>query len=121
MPGAIADGSDVQAVYKASGKVIERARKGEGPSLLECKTYRLCGHSRSDPLTYRTKEEEAYYREREPINRLAEQLKVLGATTDAELEQIERDVAAQIDDAVAYADASPYPLPEDALRHVFYE
>jgi TPP-dependent pyruvate/acetoin dehydrogenase alpha subunit len=121
MPGVVADGSDVLAVYKAAGKAIEHARKGAGPSLVECKTYRLCGHSRSDPMTYRTKEEEAYYREREPIGRLAAQLKAQGAVTDGDLDQIEREVAAQIDDAVAYADASPYPLPEDALRHVFYE
>ena len=121
MPGVIADGSDVLAVYKSAGKVIDHARKGKGPALLECKTYRLCGHSRSDPMTYRTKEEEAYYREREPITRLGAQLKDQGMVTAEDLDQIERDVAAQIDDAVAYADASPYPLPEDALKHVFYE
>jgi TPP-dependent pyruvate/acetoin dehydrogenase alpha subunit len=120
MPGSIADGSDVQSVYRMAGKAIARARKGEGPTLLECKTYRLCGHSRSDPMTYRTREEEAEWREREPIIRLAAQLKAQNVLNDAALEQIEREVTAQIDDAVAYADASPYPAPEDALKHVFY-
>ncbi|MCL5999283.1 MAG: thiamine pyrophosphate-dependent dehydrogenase E1 component subunit alpha [Chloroflexi bacterium] len=121
MPGVIADGSDVLAVYQAAGAAIERARAGQGPTLLECKTYRLCGHSRSDPLTYRSKEEEAEWRAREPIGRLGAELKAQGVATDASLEQIEREVTAQIDDAVAYAEASPYPLPEDALKHVFYE
>ena len=121
MPGMIADGSDVRAVYDASALAIERARKGGGPTLLECKTYRLCGHSRSDPLTYRTKEEEAYWRDREPINRLAMELQQTGALTASDLEQIEQSVTHEIDDAVAYADASPYPLPEDALKHVFVD
>ena len=121
MPGVIADGSDVLAVYQAAGAAIERARAGQGPTLLECKTYRLCGHSRSDPLTYRSKEEEAEWRAREPIGRLGTQLKAQGVATDASLEQIEHEVTAQIDDAVAYAEASPYPLPEDALKHVFNE
>lgn len=121
MPGMIADGSDVLSVYESAGKAIARARSGAGPALLECKTYRLCGHSRSDPLTYRTKEEEAIWREREPIGRLAGYLQQTGVLTDSALQQIERDVAGEIDDAVAYADASPYPAPEDALLHVFYE
>jgi pyruvate dehydrogenase E1 component alpha subunit len=121
MPGVIVDGSDVLAVYAAAGKAIARARKGKGPTLLECKTYRLCGHSRSDPLTYRSKEEEALWREREPIGRLAQDLKVRGAVTDADLERMEQEAAAAIDDAVAYAEASPYPAPEDTLKHVFYE
>jgi acetoin:2,6-dichlorophenolindophenol oxidoreductase subunit alpha len=120
MPGAIADGSDVLSVYEQAGKAVARARKGKGPTLLECKTYRLCGHSRSDPLTYRTKEEEALWRDKEPITRLGSQLKERGLATDADLEQIEREVTVQIDDSVAFADASPYPAPEDALKHVFY-
>lgn len=121
MPGMVADGSDVLAVYESAGQAISQARAGNGPVLLECKTYRLCGHSRSDPLTYRTKEEEARWRAREPIGQLASHLKAIGALTPAQLAEIENEVAAQIDDAVAYADASPYPAPEDALKHVFYE
>ncbi len=58
MRGEITDGMDVLAVYEAAGRAIARARAGEGPTLLECKTYRLCGHSRSDPRTYRAREEE---------------------------------------------------------------
>jgi pyruvate dehydrogenase E1 component alpha subunit len=121
MPGLIVDGNDVQAVYQAAGEAIERARQGGGPTLIECKTYRLCGHSRSDPLTYRSKEEEAIWREREPISRLAASLQGRQGTTAAELEQIELEISAVIDEAVAFAESSPDPQPADVLRHVFYE
>ena len=120
MPGVIVDGNDVEAVYRTAGEVIERARSGGGPTLLECKTYRLCGHSRSDPLTYRSKEEEAYWRDREPIGRAAARLKELGLADDAQLAEIEGEVKALIDEAVAYAESSPDPAPEDALKHVFF-
>jgi len=121
MPGIIVDGNDVEAVYEAAGEVIARARAGGGPTLMECKTYRLCGHSRSDPLTYRSKEEEALWKEKEPIGRLASRLKELGLATDEELERIEQEVLAVVDEAVAYAEASPDPEATDALQHVFYE
>jgi TPP-dependent pyruvate/acetoin dehydrogenase alpha subunit len=121
LPGIIVDGNDVLAVYEAAGEAIERARRGEGPTLLECKTYRLCGHSRSDPLTYRPKEEEAEWRAKEPIGRLAAHLKAQGLASDEQIEHIEQEVAAVIDEAVAYAEASPDPLPSDVLQHVFYD
>lgn len=120
LPGAIADGSDVQDVYRVTGEAIARARSGGGATLVECKTYRLCGHSRSDPLTYRSKDEEAQWRAREPITRLGGQLKEMELIDDPGLAGIEKDVLAAIDDAVAYAEASPDPAPEDALKHVFY-
>ena len=121
MPGLIVDGNDVQAVYESAGEAIERARQGGGPTLMECETYRLCGHSRSDPRTYRAKEEEALYQEREPIGRLAATLKRRGLVTDGKLDQIEEEVAAVIDEAVDYAESSPDPEPTDTLQHVFWE
>jgi pyruvate dehydrogenase E1 component alpha subunit len=120
MPGVIVDGNDVEAVYQAAGEAIARARRGEGPTLLECKTYRLCGHSRSDPRTYRTKEEEALWEANDPITRLAERLQASGLATVENLAEIEQSVKADIDDAVAFAEASPAPAPEDTLKHVFY-
>jgi TPP-dependent pyruvate/acetoin dehydrogenase alpha subunit len=120
MPGIVTDGSDVLAVYEAAGKVIERARAGGGPTLLECKTYRLCGHSRSDPMTYRSKDEEAAWQAKEPIGRLARHMKDASDVTDADLQGIEQAVAADINDAIAFAESSADPLPEDALKHVFY-
>lgn len=120
MPGVIVDGNDVEAVYQAAGEAIARARRGDGPTLLECKTYRLCGHSRSDPRTYRTKEEEALWETKDPITRLAERLQQSGLATAESLAEIEQSVKAEIDDAVAFAEASPSPAPEDTLKHVFY-
>ncbi len=120
LPGEIVDGNDVLAVYEAAGRAIDRARAGGGPTLLECKTYRLVGHSRSDPRTYRTKEEEAEWAKLDPIPRLAAQLLASGQATESDLNAIEQEVTAAIDDAVAFAEASPSPAPEDALSHVFF-
>ncbi len=120
IPGEIVDGNDVLAVYEAAGRAVEQARSGGGPTLLECKTYRLVGHSRSDPRTYRTKEEEADWAGRDPLSRLASHLLASGQATDTTLAAIEQEVNAAIDDAVAFAEASPSPKPEDALNHVFF-
>jgi pyruvate dehydrogenase E1 component alpha subunit len=90
--------------------------------LIECKTYRLCGHSRSDACNYRTREEEAEWREKDPLVRLARDLsRENGVAAEEELGRIEREVTQLIDDAVAFAEASPSPRPEDALLHVFWE
>ncbi len=120
MAAEIADGNDVLAVYDAAGRAITRARTGSGPTLLECKTYRLCGHSRSDPRTYRSKDEEAEWARLDPILRLGERLMAADLATADSLAEIEQAVTAEIDDAVAFAEASPSPLPEDALKHVFW-
>jgi TPP-dependent pyruvate/acetoin dehydrogenase alpha subunit len=119
MPGVVVDGNDVEAVYEAAGEAIARARRGEGPTLLECKTYRLCGHSRSDPRTYRSKEEEAAWETRDPIPNLGERLKEMDLATDGILAVIEQEVAALIDEAVDFAEESPSPEPTDTLKHVF--
>lgn len=120
MPGVVVDGNDVEAVYQGAGEAIARARRGEGPTLIECKTYRLCGHSRSDPRTYRSKEEEAMWEAKDPITRLGERLKEMDLATDETLAAIEQEVTALIDEAVAFAEESPQPEPTDALKHVFY-
>jgi TPP-dependent pyruvate/acetoin dehydrogenase alpha subunit len=115
-PGVVVDGNDVLAVREAMSTAVERARAGEGPTLLECKTYRTCGHSRSDACGYRTRDEEAEWRDRDPLT-------VLGRVIadESALESIEADLAAEIDAAVAFAEESPYPKPEDTLRHVYWE
>ena len=119
MASDICDGMDVLAVYEAAGRAIDRARAGGGPTLLECKTYRLCGHSRCDPRTYRSKEEEAEWATRDAIVRLAAHLKAAGLATDESLAQVEQEVTDAIDDAVAFAESSPSPEPEEALEDVF--
>ena len=121
MSGEIVDGNDVLAVYEAAGRVIGKARRGDGPTLLECKTYRMVGHSRSDPRTYRSREEEEAWSRLDPIPRLGQSLLAAGLVTEEDLAAIEKKVDDAIDDAVAFADASPSPEAEDALKHVFYE
>ncbi len=120
MPGVVVDGNDVVAVYEVAGEAIARARRGEGPTFIECKTYRLCGHSRSDPRTYRSRDEEADWEARDPILGLAERLKEMGLASDETLAAVEGEVVALIDEAVGFAEESPSPEPADALRHVFY-
>ncbi len=119
MPGVVVDGNDVEAVYQVAGEAVARARRGEGPTLIECKTYRLCGHSRSDPRTYRTKEEEAEWEAKDPIPRLGERLKEMDLATDETLAAIEQEVTALVDEAVAFAEESPLPEPTETLKHVF--
>jgi pyruvate dehydrogenase E1 component alpha subunit len=119
IPGVVVDGNDVLAVYEATVKAVERARKGEGPTLIECKTYRHKGHSRVDPAKYRPKEEVEEWLAKDPIKRFKEKLLQEGAITEAEIQQIEQEVAAEIDAAVRFAMESPYPEPEEALEDVY--
>ncbi|HOS95091.1 MAG TPA: thiamine pyrophosphate-dependent dehydrogenase E1 component subunit alpha [Armatimonadota bacterium] len=120
-PGITVDGMDVQAVYEAMVPVVERARTGGGPTLVECLTYRYTGHSRNDTRGYRTREEEAEWKARDPIPRLAAHLTASGIATEAEVAAIAEEVAAEIERAVRFAEESPSPAPEDCLRHVFAE
>jgi TPP-dependent pyruvate/acetoin dehydrogenase alpha subunit len=120
MPGEVVDGNDVFAVLEATKRAVERARGKNGPSLLECKTYRFCGHSRSDGCHYRTREEEAEWKAKDPLVRFRNWWADHGESPD-DLERIEVEVNAMVDDSVAFAESSPSPLPEDALRDVFWE
>jgi TPP-dependent pyruvate/acetoin dehydrogenase alpha subunit len=117
MPGAVADGMDVLSVYKAAKEAVERARRGEGPSLLECKTYRFLGHSRGDPPygPYRTKEEVDSWKKRDPRLLLIKQ----GGLSPEEIERIDKEVAEAIEEAVRYADVSPQPDIKVALEDVY--
>jgi TPP-dependent pyruvate/acetoin dehydrogenase alpha subunit len=117
MPGAVADGMDVLSVYGAAKEAVDRARRGEGPSLIECKTYRFLGHSRGDPPygPYRTKEELDSWKKRDPRLLLIEQ----GGLSPEEVERIDQEVAGVIDEAIRYADASPQPDIKVALEDVY--
>ena len=119
MPGVTVDGNDVLAVYKAAETAVERARKGEGPTLLECKTYRHKGHSRMDPAKYRPKEEVEEWLAKDPIKRLRSKLLEANIMSEAEMEEVEREVTAEIEEAVKFALESPYPEPEEALEDVY--
>jgi pyruvate dehydrogenase E1 component alpha subunit len=119
IPGVIVDGNDVLAVYEATEKAVERARKGEGPTLIECKTYRLKGHSRVDPAKYRPKEEVEEWLAKDPIKRFKEKLLQTNTLTESEIQQIEKEVSDEIEEAVKFAMGSPYPAPEEALEDVY--
>lgn len=121
MPGEMVDGNDVLKVNEAAARAIERARKGEGPTLLELKTYRIGGHSRNDACGYRDKEEEKMWFAKDPIKRLKTYILKNGIESGEALEKIEKDVTEKIERAVEYAKSCPDPKPEDALKDVFYE
>jgi len=119
MPGVTVDGLNVLAVYEAAGEAIARARRGEGPSLIECKTYRYYGHFEGDTLTYRTKEELEAFMARDPIKAVRQSLQDRGVVTAEELNAIDQQVQERIDEAWRSAEAAPLPAPEEALTDVY--
>ena len=119
MPGISVDGNDFAAVAEAAFSAVERARNGEGPTLIECKTYRLRGHSRSDRNRYRTKEEIESWAQRDPIQRFEADLLQLGFIDAQEKDKIRADVEAEILAALDFAQASPMPLITDITRDVY--
>ena len=121
MPGVVVDGMDTMAVYEAAGEAVDRARSGEGPSLLECKTYRFFDHVgvRGMGLSYRTDEELERWQQRDPIDLFLAQLKELGVLTDRKAANIEKKVMQEIDEAIEFAENSPIPTPEELLDDVY--
>jgi 2-oxoisovalerate dehydrogenase E1 component len=119
MPGEVVNGMDVLAVREAVNRAVGRARRGEGPSLIECQTYRWYGHSRSDPRKYRTKEEEAEWKARDPIPNFASWLVDSGICTQAEVDALEAQVEDAIEVATEFALNSPMPKGEEVERFVY--
>ena len=121
IPGVVVDGNDVLAVHGVAREAIARARKGEGPTLIECKTYRHRRHTeRVDQPDLRPSDEVAQWLERDPIRRLREHLhRQQGQLTDEEWEAMDAEVVASIDAAVAFACASPLPSVDDVESDVF--
>ncbi|MCM0760829.1 MULTISPECIES: thiamine pyrophosphate-dependent dehydrogenase E1 component subunit alpha [Sporomusa] len=119
IPGVVVDGNDVMAVTEAAAEAIARARRGEGPSLIECKTWRWRGHFEGDPGAYKDSAEQAEWLQKDPIPRFARKLTELKYATQEELEQIKAKVDRQIEAAVEFANTSPDPSPEDALTDVY--
>jgi 2-oxoisovalerate dehydrogenase E1 component len=119
MPGAVVDGMNVLAVREAVGYAVERARTGSGPSLIECQTYRWYGHSRSDPRKYRTKEEEAAWKKRDPIPNYIAWLVAGGVCTQEETDAVEAQVAGAIEQATEFALSSPFPSAADVDKFVY--
>lgn len=119
IPGISVDGNDPLAVYEAAAEAISRAREGKGPTLLECKTYRQHGHFEGDPAIYKPKEEQAAWMEKDPMPRYAQFLEENGIMTAEEIKAVDDQVAKEIDDAVAFADAQPIPPEESAVVDVY--
>lgn len=119
MPGIRVDGNDAVAMYAAAREAIARARAGDGPTLLECMTFRFHGHVLGDADAYIPKEMKAAAIAADPVPRLRAQILAGAIASEAELLAIEADIEAQIDDAVDFALASPWPVPDD-LRHDVY-
>ena len=121
LPGVLVDGNDVMAVCEATRAAVERARRGEGPTLVECKTYRWHFHAMRNvpPPETRPAAEIAQWKERDPIARLAADLIAQRLLTESELGSLQTQVHADLQEAVAFADASPFPDPKDILVDMF--
>lgn len=117
IPGVTIDGNDVFTVYETVRTAVERARKGEGPTLIECLTYRWQGHHVGDPGEYRDPEELAEWKAREPLGVLEGN----GLLTEKEITQIKAGVDAEIAEACKFAEESPYPDPSEAYSDLFVD
>jgi TPP-dependent pyruvate/acetoin dehydrogenase alpha subunit len=118
-PGISLDGNDVLTVYDAAQSAIARARAGEGPTLLECKTYRWYGHSEIDPAKYRMKEEVEAWKKRDPIVLFEKQLIEKKLLTEAKKTEIAAAVTKEINEAVEFAEQSPYPESSELTDHIW--
>jgi pyruvate dehydrogenase E1 component alpha subunit len=120
IPGVSVDGNDVIAVYEATSEAVERARKGLGPTLIECKTYRWLGHYVGDPsTTYRRKEEVEEWKKRDPLKLYQTKLLERKVCSEKDLYDIDQKIEKEIEEAVKFAQSSPDPKPEDALEDVY--
>lgn len=118
IPGVTVDGNDVLAVHKAAKEAVSRARKGKGPTLIECKTYRHKGHSRFDPAKYRAEPEVEEWMARDPLVLFKRYLLQKGMPEEL-FKKIEDQIDIEIDEAVEFATTSPFPGPEEALDDVW--
>lgn len=121
MPGEIVDGNDIVAVWDAATRAIERAHSGHGPTLIECKTFRMTGHSAHDDAGYVPPELFEFWKERDPIHRFEQLLTDRGLTTPSALAEMQQRINLEIDEAIQTAEKDPFPEPADCLRDVYFE
>jgi len=122
LPGVAVDGNDVLAVYAVAREAVERARAGGGPTLIECRTYRTRSHAEGmRDVGYRTRDEVEAWKAQDPIQRLRQHLLSLGDTSAAELDGVEAEVQAQVEEAAEFAKASAWPDPATANRYTYSE
>ena len=122
IPGVVVDGNDVMAIHEVAKAAVSRARAGEGPTLIECKTYRLRAHTeRLGQLDRRSQEEIETWEPKEPIKRLATDLMAQGILNEEAWQKMDGDILAEIEAAVRFAEDSPFPDPETAVEDVFVD
>jgi pyruvate dehydrogenase E1 component alpha subunit len=121
MPSEPVDGMKPEAVHEAFAQAADRARKGNGPTLLELRTYRYKGHSMSDPAKYRSKDELENYKDQDPIEHVRAVLLTNGWATEAELESIEETIKEQVNESVKFAEESPYPDTDEVYKDVYVD
>ncbi|AVP63424.1 pyruvate dehydrogenase (acetyl-transferring) E1 component subunit alpha [Clostridium botulinum] len=119
VPGIVVDGNDVFAVYEAAEEAIKRAREGKGPTLIECKTYRHRGHFEGDPCVYKPTEEQEEWLAKDPIPRFEKYLVENEILIEEKLKEVQSKVECEIDEAVDFANNSPYPELESVLEDVY--
>lgn len=119
VPGIVVDGNDVFAVYEVAEEAIKRAREGKGPTLIECKTYRHRGHFEGDPCVYKPTEEQEEWLAKDPIPRFEKYLVENEILTEEKLKEVQSKVESEIDEAVDFANNSPYPELESVLEDVY--
>jgi len=119
MPAAPVDGMSVEAVHLAVAGAAERARKGDGPTLLEFRTYRYKGHSMSDPARYRSKKEVEEYKEKDPLEVVKKTILEGKIATQKEIDAIDEKVDAQVAESVRFSEESGYPDPSEAMHDVY--
>jgi pyruvate dehydrogenase E1 component alpha subunit len=121
MPSFPVDGMNVEAIHEAVAEAAARARRGDGPTLLEFRTYRFKGHSMSDPQKYRSKEEVEEYKQRDPIEQVLSTIRENELLSEAEIEAINKKVKSKVEDAVKFAEESPWPDGMDAFKDVYVQ
>ena len=121
MPGDKVDGMSPEAVHDAMARAVKRAREGDGPTLLEMKTYRYKGHSVSDPQKYRTKDEVEEYKGKDPITQVLATIYENGFATEAEIQSIDTRINQMVEDSVKFAEESPWPADDELLKDVYLD
>lgn len=119
IPGIAVDGNDVMAVNEAAEEAVARARKGLGPTLLECKTYRTRGHFEGDPAIYKPKEEQETWLKKDPISKFAAFLKESNLLTEEEMEALKKQVQEELEEAIRFAEESPDPTADSVVQDVY--
>lgn len=119
IPGVVVEGNDVAAVYETASEAVKRARAGEGPTLVECKTYRQRGHFEGDPQTYKPPEESQFWLDKDPLPRFETKLLETGILTRENVLELDQQVRARVAEAVRFAEESPFPAPTEITEDVY--